>query len=126
MTGNEVLKFALALMGEDESAAADYAGYSISQLNILLSEVFPVANSLLPEESKLLLPVQINTLKDTILYPDRLLRECVSYGLAAKLVLEDGDYSRFNYLNSMYIEAQNSLQKAEKLMVYDVYGDSEE
>lgn len=124
MTGTQLIGFSLGLMGEPVERSADYAGYSIMAINILLAECFEVNNFILESIQKppLVVMPQIIELTEDIPYEDKLVITCLAYGLAAKLILEDNDMNKFNYFNQMYIEAQNSSCKAFSHKIEDVYG----
>ena len=127
MTGNDLLNFALAHMGEASSAASDYLGYAIPAINVLLSECFDINNSI--REYKKLKPLKehpfIQKLDEEIPYEQELMVECLSYGLAAKLILEDNDYPKFNYYNGMYIQAQQNCQYVKLHKIIDRFGGDE-
>lgn len=128
MTGNELLTYALGLMGEPSSSAADYSGYSLPAVNILLAECWQIENSIREAEGEETLTEcpELANLEEEIPYNRRLIVGCLSYGLAAKLILEDNDMAKFNYFNGMYVQAQGQYQKAREESVVDLYPGWEE
>lgn len=124
MTGTDLLTLSLALLGEAKEIAEDYRDYSLSQLNIILSECFPVQNVLLisRNEPPILQLFQLTDLGSDIPYDDMLVVSCMSYGLAAKLVLEDSnELAKFNYFTQMYVEAMGNNSKWISESIEDFY-----
>lgn len=127
MQGTALMTLALSHLGESPESASDYAGYSVSALNILLVECFDIENSIREAAGKEKLPEPpfLTDLDEDIPYDAQMLTACISYGLAAKLILEDDDYSKFNYFNGMYVQGQTRYKKAIEGPILDVYGGSE-
>lgn len=107
MTAEELICAALALKGEPPDMKDDYMGYSLSVLNIILAETLPLENQIRFVKGAPELPAapEITTFADPIEYDPQLLKTCLTYGLAAKLAIDDGDAARFNYFNNMYAQA---------------------
>lgn len=110
MTVQDLMIISLALMGEQADAVSDYRSYAVTAVNIVLAETFPLENQLreVKEEELLLQAPVMKELTDTIPYDMRLLMTCLSYGVAAKLTMEDDDPAKFNYLNGMYMQTFSS------------------
>ena len=127
MTGNELLKYALSHMGESASSAPDYSGYSLPAINVLLTECFDIENSAREVSGQEVLTEcpELASLDQEIPYGKKLVVGCISYGLAAKLILEDNDMQKFNYFNGMYVQAQ-SRQPVVERSITDVYPNLEE
>lgn len=124
MTGKELLYLSLSLMAEPKESESDYNSYSLSAINVLIAECFEINNSILnsKQQESLLSSPYILTLEDDIPYDLDLFYTCLSYGLAAKLILEDNDLSKFNYFNSMYVQGMQSNTKAINGKIDDLYG----
>lgn len=125
MTGVDILNLSLALLGEPKETAEDYRDYSLAQLNVILAECFPVQNALLVSrgESPFLKLFQLDSLGGDVPYDDMLVVSCMSYGLAAKLVLEDSnEIAKFNYFTQMYVEAMANNSKWISEPMQDFYG----
>lgn len=124
MTGTDLLTLSLALLGEAKEISEDYRDYSLSQLNIILSECFPVQNALLisRNEPPILQLFQLGSLDGDIPFDDILVVSCMSYGLAAKLVLEDSnELAKFNYFTQMYVQAMGNNSKWISESIEDFY-----
>ncbi len=107
MTVQDLMITALALMGEPADAVSDYQSYAVTAVNIVLSETLPLENQLreVKREEPLTQAPKMKELMDIIPYDTHLLMTCLSYGVAAKLTMEDDDPAKLNYLNGMYMQA---------------------
>lgn len=123
MTAKEVYSTALALLFETEESAGDYNAYALPLLNLLLPELFDINNSILQAEGidKLKAIPQLENLEDEIPYDERLLRNALPYGLAAKLVYDDNDMGKVGYFQQLYVNAVNSFLRIQPEMVVDIY-----
>ena len=123
MIAKEVYSAALALLLETEESAGDYNAYALPLLNLLLPELFDINNSILQAEGidKLKVIPQLENLDDEIPYDERLLRNALPYGLAAKLVYDDNDMGKVGYFQQLYVNAVNSFLRIQPEMVVDIY-----
>lgn len=128
MTGQDLIILAISLFGETKDSVSEYTSNAVSYINILLSEAFNVNNSIRKSKKLDVLssaPV-IASIADSITYENELLYQCLPYGLAAKYILEDNDYAKYNAFTQMYTQALNSCQKAEQTPIVDVYSEDSE
>ena len=97
--------------------------YALPLLNLLLPELFDINNSILQAEGidKLKVIPQLENLDDEIPYDERLLRNALPYGLAAKLVYDDNDMGKVGYFQQLYVNAVNSFLRIQPEMVVDIY-----
>jgi len=92
-TVENLYESALALLGEEKQRVKDYPKFKIALTNQVLAECFDTNNTLRKIEGLDAIPksempyVQNET--DIIPYDIRLIRECMPYGLAALLVMDD-------------------------------------
>ena len=63
----------------------------------------------------------LGSLEEQIPYDERLLRGALPYGLAAKLVYDDGDMGKVGYFQQLYVNAVNSFAQLIPEQVVDVY-----
>lgn len=109
---------ALALLSEDKQRVKDYPKFKIALTNQIIAECFDINNTLrsldgLKPFSKEDLPYMTSA-NDIIPYDLRLLRECMPYGLAALLVIDDDKEkcsvfsAQFEMLKSKFSKAQFS------------------
>ena len=122
-TGEDVYRAALALLFEDDSTAGDYRSYARPLLNILLMECFEANNSLREAAGKapLVVATELKALEEETGYEDVLCVRVLPYGLAAKLVLDDGDMGKVSMFQSLYTNALNECIKWLPENVRDVY-----
>ena len=92
-TVENLYESALALLSEEKQRVKDYPKFKIALTNQVLAECFDTNNTLRKIEGLEIIPknempyVQSET--DIIPYDIRLIRECMPYGLAALLVMDD-------------------------------------
>ena len=93
MTVQELYEAALALLSEQVARAKSYNYFKIPIINQVIAECFDANNSIrisdgLPALNKNEMPYMTSE-EDTIPYDIRLLRECMPYGVASLLVIDD-------------------------------------
>ena len=115
-TVENLYESALALLSEEKQRVKDYPKFKIALTNQVLAECFDTNNTLRKIEGLEIIPknempyVQSET--DTIPYDIRLIRECMPYGLAALLVMDDDKEkcavfsNQFELLKSKFTKAQ--------------------
>lgn len=107
---------ALALLSEEKQRVKDYPKFKIALTNQVVAECFSINNVLRELDgftafNKEEMPM-VETSEDVIPYDIRLLRECMPYGLAALLVMDDDKEkcavfsNQFELLKSKYSRAQ--------------------
>ena len=121
MTVKELYELTKAMMFE-KSSSRDYDNYYIPWINVLLSENFDIENSLLVadgEEPLTAIPSIAND-TDVLPYHDRINREVLPYGLAAKFFIDD-DLSKYDIFNTDYINARMAYMRGIATATEDVY-----
>lgn len=127
-TAYDVYKIALTLLAEKEARAKDYNVFYPNCFNVVLAECFDANNSIrlregLEEVKKSEMPFITDEDAKTfnIPYDVKLIRECMVFGLAAYLVLDD-DRDIASAFSAQY---ESKLQKykgaAETNRIKDVY-----
>lgn len=124
MTAENLVRIALALKGEDSDMIKEYEGYAVDAVNVILAESLPLENQMryVNGIKELDTAPMISSLSDEIDYDMMLLTTCLSYGVAAKLTIDDSDHSRFNYFNGMYMQAFLSGTKGKFERISDMEG----
>ena len=105
---------ALALLSEDKQRVKDYPKFKIALTNQIIAECFEINNILrkidgLEEFSKENIPY-MEAETDVIPYDIGLLRECMPYGLAALLVMDD-DKEKCSVFSSQFELLKNKYSK---------------
>lgn len=123
MTGRELLNYALSHMGEVGNGGIETYPYSIMSINVILSETFDTNNEIMRSNGlePLTVAPEIVKIDDEIPYDKNLIKACLSYGLASKLILEDNDLNKFNFFNGMYIQAMQNNTKATEEFIENLY-----
>ena len=123
MTANEVHEAALALLFENRATAGDYNTFALPLFNLLLPELLETENGLrrAAGREELEQAPLLGSLEEQIPYDERLLRGALPYGLAAKLVYDDGDMGKVGYFPQLYVNAVNSFAQLIPEQVVDVY-----
>jgi len=124
MTGKEVYLAALALLFETEETAGDAEDHAPSLINALLGDLFSINNMLREEAGKerLLEIPALSSLTEDVPYEDKLVRGCMPYGLAARIVYDDDDMAKVDYFTQLYAAAANAFSRARSRRIKDVYG----
>lgn len=92
-TVEDLYESALALLSEDKQRVKDYPKFKIPLTNQVIAECFDINNTLRVADG--LIPFSKEQMpyltldEDIIPYDIKLLRECMPYGLAALLVMDD-------------------------------------
>lgn len=121
MTVKELYELTKAMMFE-KSTSRDYDNYYIPWINVLLSENFDINNSLLRSigEPPLEDIPSVSADTDVLPYEDRICREVLPYGLAAKFFIDD-DLSKYDIFNTDYQNARMAYMKGRSVEMTDVY-----
>lgn len=121
MTVKELYELTKAMMFE-KSTSRDYDNYYIPWINVLLSENFDINNSLLRAigETPLDDIPSVSADTDELPYEDRINREVLPYGLAAKFFIDD-DLSKYDIFNTDYQNAQMAYMKGRAVAMTDAY-----
>jgi len=111
MTVYELLTAAAALFFESD--VSSYTEMAVSFVNMLLAECFETNNRIRRRAGKegLLAAPRLTDLKDVIPYEDGLVRLALPYGLAAKLIYDEQDSTRFNYFLNEYADRVNRCDR---------------
>ena len=113
MTGNELLKRALAFFAETDTSDVDYQTLAIPHINMVLAETFEVNNRLRKmaglEEFKSI--PEIKTLSATIEYEDKLVYLAMPYGLAEKLYFDEENNARLSMFKQEYADRVNQCDR---------------
>ncbi len=121
MTVKELYDMAKSLMFEKKTSK-DYDGYYIAWTNILLSDLFELNNSRRVFNGKVPLTEcpAISLSSDVIPYENEINRSVLPYGLAAQFFIDD-DLSKYDIMNTNYLNAQTKYMCAIEMPVTDVY-----
>lgn len=121
MTVRELYELTKAMMFEKKTSR-DYDDYYIPWINVLLSENFDIENSLLRGEGETPLDDIPSVANDTdeLPYHDRINREVLPYGLAAKFFIDD-DLSKYDLFNTDYQNARMAYMRGKMTAMTDVY-----
>lgn len=111
MTGNELLKQALALMAETD--VEDYRELALPYINLMLAELFDANNRMLrhagqPELSEI---PTLPSLEAQLPYMERLQRLAMPYGLVSRLYFDEEDNPRLSMFNEEYANRVNECDK---------------
>lgn len=121
MTVRELYELAKAMMFE-KSTSRDYDNYYIPWINVLLSENFDIENSMLRADGETPLDeipfVSADT--DELPYHDRINREILPLGLAARFFIDD-DLSKYDIFNTDYQNARMAYMRGKLTSVTDAY-----
>lgn len=123
MTGDTIMALSMGLCCDNSQGSSETRGFALQQLSILLAEVFAANESLRQSSGKGPLGSipTLRKLEDEVPYEDSLCRAVLPYGLAAKLVLDDGDMGKMTYFQSQYVNALNDITRALPADVIDLY-----
>ena len=111
MTGNELLKQALALMAETDGE--DYRELAPAYINLMLAELFDVNNRMRRHgglEELAEMPA-VSGLEEELPYMERLQRLAMPYGLVSRLFFDEEDNSRLSMFNEEYAARVNQCDK---------------
>ena len=105
----------LALLSEDRQRVKDYPKFNIALTNQIIAECFEINNTLRKNDglkplSKEEMPY-VTDKDDVIPYDIRLIRECMPYGLAALLVIDD-DKEKCAVFSNQFELLKNKYSKA--------------
>ena len=122
MTVKELYELTKSMMFEKKTSR-DYDNYYIPWINVLLSENFDINNFLLTAigETPLDDSPSVSADTDELPYEDRINREVLPYGLAAKFFIDD-DLSKYDIFNTDYQNARMKYMKGRAVAMTDVYG----
>ncbi len=114
-TVEDVYDSALALLSEEKQRVKDYPKFNVALTNQVIAECFETNNTLrrndgLEPLTKEEMPY-VETNDDVIPYDVRLIRECMPYGLAALLVMDD-DKEKCAVFSNQFELLKNKYSKA--------------
>ncbi len=126
MTVQELYEAALALLSEQVARAKSYNYFKIPIVNQIIAECFDANNSIRVNDGlqplhKSEMPLVSNE-DDVIPYDVRLLRECMPYGVASLLVIDD-DKSKASVFSQQYESYRAKCSSATFEPITDVYSD---
>lgn len=106
---------ALALLSEDKQRVKDYPKFKLALTNQIIAECFDINNTLrsldgLEPFGKEALPY-VTDEDDIIPYDIRLLRECMPYGLASLLVIDD-DKEKCSVFSAQFETLKSKFSRA--------------
>jgi len=103
----------LPLMGERSTMAAEYQEFCPALVNLLLADVFEVNEDIraLKGKEPLGMAGLVLDMEDEIPVEDELIA-AMSYGLGARLTLDEGDMNKTGFLEHGYVERVNALKRA--------------
>ena len=112
MTGNEVLKLAYDIMGEEESGNSEFTAFVPGILTVLLAETFAVNNNLrqskdLPVLNEMPMITE-DSMEEELAYEPEIQRTVLPYGICEKFAYYDDDMSKTGYYNSLYVNGVNA------------------
>ncbi len=126
MTVQQLYEAALALLSEQVARAKSYNHFKIPIINQIIAECFDANNSIRINDD--LMPLHKSEMPlmekedDIIPYDIRLLRECMPYGVASLLVIDD-DKSKASVFSQQYESYKAKCSSATFEMIIDVYSD---
>lgn len=130
MTGMDLLKVALAILGKDTGATADYETAALIHINTLLADLFDVNNSILVADGEaaktdipLLTDLENEDIQDAARYADIVVRNVMPWGLA-RLIGVGESYRNIGYVANTYEENKLKAAVYTDGTVTDVYSDS--
>ncbi len=98
MTGRELYRRAVALLGQESADVTYYEDIALEAINQLLADYLWEHNALCHTfgwTDYYISPPELLALDDAIPYAERMVRECFPYGLAALLVADE-DHEEYN------------------------------
>lgn len=125
-TAHDIYAIALTLLAEKEARAKDYNEFYPNDLNVVLAECFDANNSLRisqgkkPFEKEEMPFIKPEDIDEIIPYDIQLIRECMVFGLAAYLVLDD-DKSIASAFSQQYESKLRKFAVANTENIEDVY-----
>lgn len=122
MTAQEVFYSALALMGETETAEADYdEDMVVRNINILLGEAHNTINAVRRFNGEDDITVQrLTMLNDEILADDKIVQTALPFGLASRLFYMDDEISKASYYNAQFYNSLKDFEKTRIERIKDV------
>jgi hypothetical protein len=126
VTVQELYEAALALLSEQVARAKSYNYFKIPIINQVIAECFDANNSIrisddLPALNKNEMPYMTSE-EDTIPYDIRLLRECMPYGVASLLVIDD-DKAKATVFSQQYESYKSKCSCVTLEDIKDVYSE---
>lgn len=125
MTGRQAANLTLATLSETAADNGEFLGFAVGMLNVLLQETLEINNTLCQVKGKTPLAEapMLESLDQEIPYEAEILRSVIPYGLAEKYVYDEGDPTKINYYNSLYVNAVNACTRglAQENGVEDLY-----
>lgn len=124
MTAQEIfMNLVLPLMGERKETAESYTEQFLPVLNIITVDCFDINNGLRIKRDKEILtePPMYLSMQDEITYEDDLIRNVMTYGIASRLTIDDGEPNKTGFLEQNYATRYNLLTAANYEPILDVY-----
>ena len=124
MTVQQLYEAALALLSEDVARAKSYNKFKIPLVNQVIAECFDINNAIRITDG--LVPLHKSEMpymeseEDVIPYDIRLLRECMPYGVASLLVIDD-DKTKATVFSQQYESYKQKCNCATTVEITDVY-----
>lgn len=116
-------KVVLPVLGENPDAADGYDEENIvGVFNAVAVECLDINNRMFRKDSKEELPYSWYEVSDELPFDERLLNECMCYGMAARLIIDDADTdsNKIGFLESCYQTAKEKYLKkwAAKIVIW--------
>lgn len=114
---------ALSLLFETEETAGDAEDQAPALINSMLGDLFSINNMLREEAGKerLVEIPAVVSLDEQLPYEEKLVRGCMPYGLAQRIVYDDDDMGKVDYFMQLYVNAANSFSRARERAIVDRY-----
>lgn len=120
MTGSLLYSNTMGMLFDEDM---EYKAYCLPAINALIAECFAVNNTLLRAKGQpelIEIPL-LEDLEEELVYQPEILFRAMPYGLAAKIVYDDGDMGKTIFWRNQYIEALGEIAQAIPCVIEDVY-----
>lgn len=107
-------KIVLPVLGENQDAADSYDEENyVAIINVILAECLDINNRIFRKDGKEELESKWYLSSDELPFDDRLLKECICYGVASRLIIDDADTdtNKIGFLESCYNQARERFGK---------------
>ena len=114
----------LPIMGERQDSADSYEDTYVGVINTVLADCLNIENAIREKNNKEKISLEIYGAEDEIPYDTELLINCISYGVASRLFVEEaGDESnKFIFLENNYQDKKDVFINALYVTVDNVWG----
>ena len=126
MTAQELfLNLVIPLMGERRETSESYKEQFIPVLNIITVDCFSINNGLRVKRDKDILKEApaYSDMQDILVYEDDLIRNVMTYGIASRLTIDDGEPNKTGFLEQNYASRYNLLTSANYEPMVDYYSE---